>query len=351
MSRVLAIDWLRGIAVLVMIQTHALVLLKPERHADPLFSWLVRIDGLVAPSFIFCAGFALALVQCRAALSGQPRLASAKKSLRRISEVLLAATFVNFVWFPLLRQPKWLLRIDILHCIGLSLLLALPLIAWLSKWPKMLRWVLLLCAGVIFGFAPLFEKTPGLLGVFLNSKPGFLDDTTGTVFPLLPWAGYAFLGASTGATVSSLKREKDFWAWLGLIAGLGALLWSQQAWLSEAYPPHSFWVTNPANAAQRWTLVVLLLALLRLIERTVPSVVNSKPVSLLAAFSTSSLSAYVFHQMLLYQRFVGVFTRFWREQCDWPLYWGLVIALIAATWLCVKGWNRLEPTLRRRLPA
>ena len=69
--RIHAFDWLRGLAVLVMIQTHALVLLLPSIHAQAFFKKLVNVDGLVAPSFIFSAGFALALVQVRAGLAGR----------------------------------------------------------------------------------------------------------------------------------------------------------------------------------------------------------------------------------------------------------------------------------------
>ena len=67
-QRIRAFDWLRGLAVLVMIQTHSLGLLQPGLHAGGFFTTLQWIDGLVAPSFIFAAGFALALTQVRAAM-------------------------------------------------------------------------------------------------------------------------------------------------------------------------------------------------------------------------------------------------------------------------------------------
>ena len=35
-QRIRAFDWLRGLAVLVMIQTHSLALLKPELRAGPI---------------------------------------------------------------------------------------------------------------------------------------------------------------------------------------------------------------------------------------------------------------------------------------------------------------------------
>jgi uncharacterized membrane protein len=367
-GRIHAFDWLRGVAVVVMIQTHSLVLLQPALSKDALFSWLVRIDGLVAPSFIFSAGFALALVQVRTARTAATRSltegtamrrAQAVKTLKRIGEVLLVASLVNTVWFPTWREPKWLLRIDILHCIGLSLLLVLPLLVGLSTRPGVLRWVMLGLAGLVFGLSPLAEQTEGLWAIFATRKVGLIDATHGTTFPLFPWSGYVLLGASFGATVGMLQgrpsdgtlrgtlaTEAPLWRWWGLLWGLGAALWATEGFWRAAYPPHDFWANNPANAAQRWTLVLSLVALFRLIEVTRPPSTSSKLAQLVGTFGASSLSAYVFHEMLLYQRHVGVFTKLFRERCDWVTYWPVLLALIAATWACVRAWDRVDPKLR-----
>src|ERR671936_776509 len=163
-SRILAFDWLRGIAVIVMIQTHAL---------------------------IFSAGFSLALVQVRGAAQGA-RWPRVRRTLRRLGEVLLVATLVNWMWFPLLREPRWIFRIDILHCIGLSLLIALPILAAFAPRPLVLRWIALALAAAAFGLSPLAEHVRGPLASLANGS-------TGSVFPLLPWAGYVYLGASAGA--------------------------------------------------------------------------------------------------------------------------------------------------------
>ncbi len=350
LPRIYAFDWLRGVAVLVMLQTHALVLLLPEIHKTAFFTRLVAIDGLVAPSFIFSAGFALALVQVRAGLAGK-REEQAKKTLKRIGEVLLVASFINFIWFPIWREPKWLLRIDILHCIGLSLLLVMPFLVGLSTRPRVLRWVTLIIALAIFGVSPYGEQVTGFWTLFLNTKTGWLDATTGAAFPLIPWAGYVFLGASFGATIGAMKSEKELWAWLALLLGIGGLLhWNAQD-VAAMYPPHNFWVTDPADAARRWVQVLSLVALFRLIEMKWPAIAQTRVMKWLAGFGGASLSAYFFHQMLLYQRHVGVFTRFFREQADWPLFWVLVVALIGATWVCVRVWDRVEKRLRRRAAA
>lgn len=347
-ARIHAFDWLRGVAVVVMIQTHCQVLLK-KGLIETKWGWeLVRIDGLVAPAFVFSAGFALALVQVRAALAGR-REAQAKKTLKRLGEVLLVASFINFIWFPVLREPKWLFRIDILHCIGLSLLLALPLLVGLSTRPQVLRWVMLALAATVFTVSPFFEDVGGIPSLFLNTKTGVLDATTGATFPLLPWAGYVFLGASFGATVAMMKTEGQLWRWLGLLIGVGALLWWKDMQVKDLYPPHNFWLTNPANAAQRWTLVLSLVAVFRLIETRFPKSVDSRLAKLAGRFGGWSLSAYFFHEMLLFQRHVGVFTRFFRGQTDWPLYWALVVALVALTFLCCRWWDVAEPKLKARL--
>lgn len=347
-ARIHAFDWLRGLAVLVMVQTHALVLLDPAVKATRAYRSLDQVDGLVAPAFIFSAGFALALVQVRAGLAGRRRQ-QAKKSLSRIGEVLAVAMLINAIWFSPWRQPLLLLRLDILHCIGLSLLLVLPVLVALAARPRWLRWVTLLGGLGVFAVAPFGEQATGAWQVLLNAKPGVLDATTGSPFPLLPWAGYVLLGASFGATVASMQRERELWAWAALLGGAGLALWSNAGALRAAYPAHDFWVTNPADAARRWTLVLGLVATFRLVERTWPAAATSRLARWAAAFGTSSLSAYFFHEMLLFQRHVGLFTRFFRGRCDWPSYWALTAVLVALTWACVRWWERVEPGLRARL--
>ncbi|MFT3709604.1 MAG: heparan-alpha-glucosaminide N-acetyltransferase domain-containing protein [Archangium sp.] len=345
-GRIYAFDWLRGVAVLVMIQTHSLGLLLPELQKGAFFNRLQMIDGLVAPSFIFSAGFAIALVQVRAGLAGR-RMEQLKKSLKRITEVLFVAEFINFIWFNVIREPKWLLRIDILHCIALSLYLVMPVLFALAMRPKLLRWVLLIIALCVFAVAPLGEQVTGWPSLFLNTNFGVLDDTTGAGFPLLPWTGYVFLGASFGATIGSMKSEAELWQWLGLLIGLGAVLWFfDRPQIEGLYPPHHFWVTNPANAAQRWTYVLSLVAIFRLIERRWPASAQSAFFKWLAGFGAASLSAYFFHEMLLFHYRVGLWSKFFKGQASWALFWPLVIALIFATWLCVKAWDRIDPKLR-----
>jgi uncharacterized membrane protein len=332
-SRIQAFDWLRGIAVLVMIQTHALSLLRPELRSGPLWMRLQWIDGLVAPAFIFSAGFSLALVQVRGA-SGGARWPRLRKTLRRLGEVLLVATLVNWMWFPLLSQPRWIFRVDILHCIGLSLLIALPILAALAHRPLVLRWVALGLAAVAFGASPLAERVHGPLAALANGS-------TGSVFPLLPWAGYVYLGASAGATAAA-GDVRALARWIAGLLAAGVALWLLTPQLAAVYPPHEFWVTNPANHARRWTQVCAVVLVLLAAERSQGRWRASAPVRFIEVFGTSSLAGYFFHQMLLYKQIGGFsFDAVWGKRCDWTQYALLTAVLIACTFVLTWMTDRV----------
>lgn len=343
-ARIGAFDWLRGLAVLFMVQCHALSLLKAEHQTEGLYRWLVRLDGLVAPAFIFSAGFSLALVQVRAAMAKGDRGPRIRRSLRRLFEVLGVATLVNAIWFPIFEAPHRLWRLDILHCIGLSLLLALPLLIGLGRRPLVLRWVTLAMALAVFFAAPLFERGAAPFDWLLNK-------TTDSQFPLLPWAGYVYLGASAGATAAH-GSLRALLRWLLGLLGLGAALWALQRPLAGLYPPHDFWVTNPANAAQRWTQVLVVVLVLFACEQRISRFATALPVRFLATFGASSMAAYFFHEMALFKPLplIGFsFHRVWGGKVDWAQYWLLTAALIGWTFVCVLAADFLYKKVDQRL--
>ena len=347
-TRIRAIDWLRGLAVLLMIQTHALALLRPELRSGALFDSLQWVDGLVAPSFILAAGFSMALTQVRAASA--PGAAEARRrrmlrTLRRLGEVLLVGILVNWMWFPIFREPRWIVRMDILPCIGLSLLLALPMLFALAPYPRALRWASLLLAAAVFGVSPLAEP----LGPPWNR---FLNHHSDAVFPLLPWAGYVYLGAAIGSATAEEGRRGAA-VWLGALAAAGIVVWSLTPWFAALYPPHEFWVMNPANAARRWTQVCLCaLALLAIEQRMPGSWRGSAAARFVEVFATSSLAGYFFHQMLLFFRiFRFSFEALWGKSCSWPQYAVLTILLAACTFVLTWMTARIYAAVEHRAAA
>ncbi len=362
-QRIQSFDWLRGVAVVFMVQTHTVMfLLEPSLKSSTLYRVLMRFDGLVAPSFIFAAGFSLALVQVRGA--GKP--GRVRKTLRRIGEVLAVATFVNWCWFPVVREPKWLLRIDILHCIGLSLLLALPVLVALASRPRVLRWVMLGLAVAAFAVTPLARDVTGWPSLFLNQSSGAL-------FPLLPWAGYVLLGASAGAT-AALGSLRELVVWIVFLCVAGFAVWMG---LSLDHPQRVFWVMS------------FVLALLFIEQRWA----DARVLKAVTVLGTSSLAAYCMHELMLFygawwvlvialliawqaQPVRGAVTalaaaplfayesigrvrglamaHFFRDQAGWALYWVLFAVLLVATYGIVVVidalYRRLDAALARATP-
>ncbi len=309
-----------------MVQTHALALLRPELRAGPLFDGLQRFDGLVAPAFTFAAGFSIALVQVRGARGGA-RGRRVRRTARRIGELLFVACLVNWMWFPIFREPRYLLRIDILGCIGLSLAVALPVLALLAPFPRAIPPLVLVLAAAAFGAAPLAEPLRGPLSHFLNVA-------SGSLFPLLPWAGYVWLGASAGSLAAFASRRALVF-WLCGLAAAGLAVHRASGLWQELYPPHAFWITDPTNHGDRWAIVCLLVvALLGLEAVASPRLLRSGAVRFIELFGTSSLAAYFFHEALLFHGIEGVYlARWFQDRCGWPLYWTLALALIAATFV------------------
>jgi len=346
-ARVRAFDWLRGIAVLVMVETHAMVLLRKQLLATPVAGVLDYVNGLVAPSFIFAAGFSLALVQVRAAAAGGPRAPRVLRTLRRIAEVLAVGTLINWVWFPISVEPGWLLRIDILQCIGLTLLAALPLNVALAGSPRTLALVSVLVAVTLFLLSPFADGVTGPLQDLFNK-----DGPRHSVFPLLPWAGWAFLGGAAGAVAARGTAVQVRRLAVGIGLGSAAAWFLKPLWIA-VYPPHAFWVTDPANTGARGIAVMAVLLLLLAIEARVPAGARRSPgVWLLELFGTSSLAAYFWHEMLIYYEVRGVsLVRLAGGRCGWAGFAGWVLVLIAATallsWLTDRIYRRLD---RRSAP-
>jgi uncharacterized membrane protein len=324
-----------------MVETHSMVLLRKELLVTRAAAVLDFVNGLVAPSFIFAAGFSLALVQVRTAASGGPRGPRVLRTLRRIGEVLAIGTLINWVWFPISIEPGWLLRVDILQCIGLTLLLALPLNVALAPRPRTLMVASLLIAVAIFLVAPFADGVTGPFQDLFNK-----DGPRHSVFPLLPWAGWAFLGGAAGA---SAERGTAAQVWLALGIGIGSAvaLLLKPVWLA-IYPPHAFWVTDPANTGARGIWVMALLIVLLLVEARVPAGARRSPVVwLVELFGTSSLAAYFWHEMLLYYEVRGVsLVRLAGGRCGWLGFAALTGVVIAATavlsWMTDKIYRRLD---------
>lgn len=208
-SRVLWIDLFRGLAVLVMIETHVVnTFLASAVRDEGWFRILNYLNGLVAPSFLFIAGFVQGME--RGVTPEKP--VNVARRARQLLVLLFAGYALHFPWTEL-GQHRWddALRVgtqvDVLQCIAASLGLLLG-VTWLVQKVGGRRgwdvwWVgLVALLGFSVFLAPYAAECNGLPVAI----QGWVNRSTGSWFPLFPWAGFVFFGALAG-TVYGLARR------------------------------------------------------------------------------------------------------------------------------------------------
>src|ERR1700687_1600470 len=126
-SRLAYIDWMRGLACVLMFQTHCYdSWLNADSRKTTFFMWSQLGGTLPAPLFLFLAGISFALVTDKLRQKGLPPNQIARTTIRRGAEILglgllfrLQEYVIAWGWAP------WsdLLRVDILNTIGISMML------------------------------------------------------------------------------------------------------------------------------------------------------------------------------------------------------------------------------------
>ena len=195
-----------------MIETHVVnTFLATAVRAEGWFSVLNYINGLVAPSFLFIAGF----------VQGMERGATPEKPVnfarraRQLLSLILIAYALHFPWTEL-GQHRWdaALRVgtqvDVLQCIAASLGMLLG-VTWLAQkfdgrrgqWAWWLALSVLLVLSVFTApFAAEWNGLPIPLQAWVNRS-------TGSWFPLFSWAGFVFFGALSGALYGYVRRPSE----------------------------------------------------------------------------------------------------------------------------------------------
>ena len=126
MSRRAYLDWLRGVAVLIMIEAHTLdSWTRVADRARGAYKWAIVVGGFGAPIFLFLAGVALALAagsRLRKGLSDAEVAALA----RRRGWQIFGLAFLFRLQSAVLGGGglQSLLKVDILNVMGLSMLVA-----------------------------------------------------------------------------------------------------------------------------------------------------------------------------------------------------------------------------------
>ena len=125
-SRLGYLDWARGLAVLLMINTHAFsAWTVAEDRGTRLFGMARLFGGYPAPLFLFLAGVSAALVAEKERAKGMDSREIRRRALRRGLTVLGYAFLFRVALLASggFGRAADLLRVDVLNCIAVSLLL------------------------------------------------------------------------------------------------------------------------------------------------------------------------------------------------------------------------------------
>ena len=294
--RELYIDVFRGLMALAMVQGHVTdTLLAKATQAQAWYVFQQIFHGSTAPGFLFASGFVAGLPRAPLSLRASARRA------RRLLFVFGAGYFLHLPYDSFWKtigastpqERAALFACDALQVIAATQLLVLGL-QWVAgrHWA---RWAAVLAALVVA--ATPFVWSSGLAARLPEALAPWLDEATGSRFPVFPFSAFVLAGTFAGATIGRAEpktRHRREAAWgLGLVA-LGAVL----AWALAGRV--DYWGASPAYAVVR---LGGLLVLLRLVETA--SEAELPGVRALALLGHETLLVYVLHLCLLFGGFFG----------------------------------------------
>ncbi len=264
-SRLAYIDWMRGLACVVMFQTHCYdSWLSPEARKSTFFMWSQLGGTLPAPLFLFLAGISFSLVTDKLWQRSTPANQIMRATLRRGAEILglgllfrLQEYALGFPWSPW----TYLLRVDVLNVIGVSMML-MALTCWIvlrQSGGKRVHAGLILGASLvalsIALLTPLLWTTwrmrwlPWPVESYLNGVHNS-GEPQAWLFPIFPWTAFAFVGLAIGSVLLTERGKMHPGLTLMLFGFSGLALIQAARWLDalpvRIYPVYDFWHTSPA---------------------------------------------------------------------------------------------------------
>jgi len=268
-SRFAYIDWMRGFACLWMFQTHCYdAWLGGDARKSTFFMWSQVGGTLPAPLFLFLAGISVAIVVGKSCQKGVASGQIARTIIRRGAEILGLGLLFRLQEFVIaLGWAPWsdFLRVDILNTIGVSIMLMGALCGLILAAVRKSRFggprsPLALASGsagvalfISLLTPPLWTTwrmrwLPWPLESYVNGVHN-LDQPQAWLFPIFPWAGFAFAGLAAGFLLFSgwsRKRETLAFALAG-VAGVGLVYLSR--WFAarpmQLYATYDYWHTSP----------------------------------------------------------------------------------------------------------
>jgi uncharacterized membrane protein len=291
MKRLSYIDWMRGLACVLMFQTHCYdSWLSPQARNSAVFVWSQLGGTLPAPLFIFLSGVSFALVTERLREKGATRGDIAKTTIRRGAEIFALGILFRLQEYALgYRWVPWtdLLRVDILNILGLSMIL-MGILCWLSAARSSAStsvptpavsltvassrtrgiFVGLFTAALVALATPHLWTTyrpsqlPWPLESYINGVHNF-GHPQPWLFPLFPWSAFAFVGLAVGFFLFTNLAKRYEGAIFAALGGTGILACflsiKFDASSIQLYSVYDYWHTSPNFFLMRCGILLIIL--------------------------------------------------------------------------------------------
>ena len=354
--RVIFIDLARALAVVLMIAGHtsSALLATSYRQGQWVHVWEFQ-RGLTSALFLLLSGFAFSIATTRHWSSHiRPSFALVKR-LRRFALFILLGYALHFPVprFALLssaseQQWRTFLAVDVLQLIGVTFV-AVQLLVLLVQSRHVFMVVAFTLAALLIGLAPLMWRTDWSATLPLGLT-AYLSPTTGSQFPLFPWAAFVLIGAGVGQIYARLGAAHlgAFANWgmlvpgaiLTLIANLGAT----GAPLSGA--DDFRWV--PGQILLRTGICLMILGVVAHASRRITQLPH-----VFGAVAQESLVVYFVHLCIVYGSIWNAgLHRFYGEALGPPATGLAVVAVVLAMIGLAWQWNGLKhqrPRLARTI--
>jgi uncharacterized membrane protein len=309
LTRKVYLDWLRGVAVVIMVAAHVIdAWTRVEDRGRTLYMYTVFIAGMAAPLFLFLAGLTIAMAAASRAEKVGHREAS-KQALKRGVQIF-ALAFLFRLQSQLLGWGALVnfLKVDILNVMGIAMIAAAVL--WSLSSHRLVRIALFAIATGLVAMSTPLVREAGILAALPDAIEAYIRPLPGrTNFALFPWMAFVLGGAIAGELVfaaQSAARERLLQAAL-LFSGAGAIAVAYAAsFRPSIYPVANFWTSSPTFFFIRLGMCSAMLPIARLIDsfhgvarrtfNTPPDV----PGRVITTLGRSSLFVYWIHVEMAY---------------------------------------------------
>ncbi len=338
-TRLYFLDAVRAFAILMMLQGHFVdTLLNPVWRDSSYVAYNVwsYFRGMTAPTFFTISGLVFLYLLLKAKDKGTDKKRIKKGITRGLMLIgigyLLRISFINWIngYFN-----TYFLVIDVLQCIGLSLIMLIGFYILTNKNSLILGITLFITGFVCFVTEPLYR------GITIENVPvifaNYMTKSNGSVFTILPWFGYVAYGGCLAVLFYKFSHKQYFRLYmLGGFFIIGYLLI-----YTSSYHLHLLSVLTDIKLFQRsadfnylftrFGNVLILFGVFYTFE-------NYLKKSYITTIGEKTLSIYVVHFIVLYGSFTGVgLKRFLNKSLDpWEAVIGALLFIIVVCFIVLN---------------